>query len=220
MKIISPGYEILTPISDGGIEELQKIERIARTCYKSENHITPDGESAKRLVRALIQSGHMAMLEHGSLSVKFIVDRGVSHEMVRHRAASFAQESTRYCNYTADKFGNELTFIRPSFWEEDPFNTGGYSGNYAIWLLAMQDVEESYLSLIEGGAKPEEARSVLPNSLKTEIVVTANYREWRHIFELRTSYKAHPQIREVMTPLMEELRQRIPVIFDNFEEEE
>lgn len=215
MKVIYPDYEILTPISDGGLEELQKIERIARTCYKSENHITPDGESAKRLVSALIRSGHMAMLEHGSLSVKFIVDRGVSHEMVRHRMASFAQESTRYCNYAADKFGNELTFIAPTFWSAYKDPDAAYT-----WMDAMAAAEEHYFKLLSLGAKPEEARSVLPNSLKTEIVVTANYREWRHIFELRTSPKAHPQIREVMTPLMEELRQRIPVIFDNFEEEE
>lgn len=215
MKIINPSYEILTPISEDGIEELQKIERIARTCYKSENHITPDGESAKKLVGALIRSGHMAMLEHGNLSVKFIVDRGVSHEMVRHRMASFAQESTRYCNYAADKFGNELTFIKPSFF--DPYHEWDM---FVTWQEAMAAAEEHYFKLLSLGAKPEEARSVLPNSLKTEIVVTANYREWRHIFELRTSPKAHPQIREVMTPLMEELRQRIPVIFDNFEEEE
>ena len=214
MKIIDPGYEILTPISEGGMEELKMLEKIARVCYKSESHITEDGESAKKLITALIRSGHEAMLEHGIISVKFTVDRGVSHEIVRHRMASFAQESTRYCNYSGDKFGNELTFIRPSF-----FNGPNKISAYLRWLNDMEYSEINYMHLIELGAKPEEARSVLPNSLKTEIVVTANYREWRHIFALRTSHKAHPQIREVMIPLMQELREKIPVVFENFEEE-
>jgi thymidylate synthase (FAD) len=133
--------------------------------------------------------------------------------------ASFAQESTRYCNYSGDKFGNELTFIRPSFWSDKSPHDGHFY-KYYLWNTAMYNAEQSYLSLIKDGAKPEEARSVLPNSLKTEIVVTANYREWRHIFALRTSPKAHPQIREVMIPLMYELRERIPVVFENFEEDE
>lgn len=214
MKVIDPGYEILTPISEGGMEELKMLEKIARVCYKSESHITEDGESAKKLIAALIRSGHEAMLEHGIISVKFTVDRGVSHEMVRHRMASFAQESTRYCNYAGDKFGNELTFIKPSFFD-------GPNGmpKYGMWVRLMDEAEQSYMHLIELGAKPEEARSVLPNSLKTEIVVTANYREWRHIFALRTSTKAHPQIREVMIPLMQELREKIPVVFETFEAE-
>lgn len=214
MRVIDPSYEILTPISEGGMDELKMLEKIARVCYKSESHITEDGESAKKLITALIRSGHEAMLEHGIISVKFTVDRGVSHEMVRHRMASFAQESTRYCNYSGNKFGNELTFIRPSFFK-DPNRKAEYFG----WLSLMDEAEKAYRSLIILGAKPEEARSVLPNSLKTEIVVTANYREWRHIFALRTSPKAHPQIREVMIPLMQELREKIPVIFDTFEED-
>lgn len=214
MKVIDPGYEILTPISEGGMDELKMLEKIARVCYKSESHITEDGESAKKLITALIRSGHEAMLEHGIISVKFTVDRGVSHEMVRHRMASFAQESTRYCNYAGDKFGNELTFIRPSF-----FDSEDKEAEYFRWHNTMKYAEINYLWLIDIGAKPEEARSVLPNSLKTEIVVTANYREWRHIFALRTSPKAHPQIREVMIPLMQELREKIPVVFETFEAE-
>lgn len=215
MKVIDPGYEILTPISEGGMDELKMLEKIARTCYKSESHITEDGESAKKLITALIRSGHEAMLEHGIISVKFTVDRGVSHEIVRHRMASFAQESTRYCNYSGDKFGNELTFIKPSFFKgEECWD------KYYDWECAMSRAESAYLDLIAQGAKPEEARSVLPNSLKTEIVVTANYREWRHIFALRTSPKAHPQIREVMIPLMQELREKIPVVFETFERDE
>ena len=113
MQVIEPGWMILTPISMGGLRELQHLEQIARVCYKSEDHITKDGESAKKLIRSLITSGHHAMLEHGVISVWFCCDRGISHELVRHRVASFAQESTRYCNYANDKFGNELTFIKP-----------------------------------------------------------------------------------------------------------
>lgn len=207
MRVIEPSYEILTPISEGGIEELKQLERIARVCYKSEDHITEDGESAKKLIRSLINSGHHAMLEHGVISVWFCCDRGISHELVRHRVASFAQESTRYCNYANDKFGNELTFIKPYFFED--------SVRYSLWEQQMKDAEETYLDLIATGAKPEEARSVLPNSLKTEIVVTANYREWRHIFELRCAPNAHPQMRELMLPLMDEFSARIPVLFDD-----
>lgn len=115
MKIVEPKYEILTDISEGGIKELQQIERVARVCYKSEDKITPDGESAKKLVGFLVKQGHEAMLEHSQLSVLFTCDRGVANELVRHRIASFAQESTRYCNYSKEKFGGELSFIRPYY---------------------------------------------------------------------------------------------------------
>lgn len=212
MKVVEPSYEILDEISYGGIAELQKIERAARTCYKSEDRISYDGESAKRLVRGLIKSGHEAMLEHGGLSVRFVCDRGVSHELVRHRMASFAQESTRYCNYSKDKFGGELTFVRPSkeliggLWDELVMDK---------WKDAMLSCERAYLRLLELGASPQMARSVLPNSLKTEVVVTANWREWRHIFELRCAPDAHPDIRGLMFGLLKELHDRIPVIFDD-----
>lgn len=209
MKVIKPSYEILTPISDGGLKELKHIERIARVCYKSEDKISPDGESAKKLIKMLIDREHEAMLEHGSISVLFICDRGVSHEIVRHRMASFAQESTRYCNYSKDKFGNELTFIEPCFWDENSYQ-------YEDWERAMYEAEQSYIELIrDQGASPQEARSVLPNSLKTELVMTANYREWRHFFDLRCSPSAHPQMRELAIPLLRDLSKRIPVIFDD-----
>lgn len=115
MKIVEPKYEILTDISEGGIKELQQIERVARVCYKSEDKITPDGESAKKLVGFLVKQGHEAMLEHSQLSVLFTCDRGIANELVRHRIASFAQESTRYCNYSKEKFGGEIAVIQP-FW--------------------------------------------------------------------------------------------------------
>ena len=137
----------------------------------------------------LIERGHEAMIEHSSLSVKFTVDRGVSHELVRHRIASFAQESTRYCNYSKDKFDNGITFIKPFFWEEG-------TEEYCNWEQAMSLAETGYLSAINMGATPQEARSILPNSTKTEITITANYREWRAFFRLRTAKAAHPQMQE------------------------
>lgn len=208
MKIIKAGYEILTAISNGGVEELKHIEKIGRVCYKSEDKITEDGESARRFVQMIISRGHEAMIEHSSLSVKFIVDRGVSHELVRHRIASFAQESTRYCNYSKDKFDNGITFIKPFFFKEDSYK-------YKEWERVISEAEESYLNLINMGATPQEARSVLPNSTKTEIIITANYREWRNFFKLRTVSAAHPQMREVTVPLLVELKEKLPVIFDD-----
>lgn len=213
MRIIEPSYEILTEISDGGIKELQHIEKIGRVCYKSEDKITENGESAKKFVQMLIGRGHEAMIEHYSLSVKFIVDRGVSHELVRHRIASFAQESTRYCNYSKDKFDNGVTFIKPFFFGEN-------TQNYKEWIYAMGITEKSYLQMLKDGATPQEARSVLPNSTKTEITITANYREWRNFFKLRTTKVAHPQMQEVTRPLLKELKTILPVIFDDIEVED
>ena len=206
MKLIKPGYEILTPID--GLKEIQAIETAARTCYKSESAITEDGESAKKLIRRLIESGHEAMLEHSFLSVKFTVDRGVTHELVRHRLCSFAQESTRYCNYSGKKFGRNVKFVIPGFFANkvEAMNA---------WTYACAKAEEAYFELMDEGATPQEARTVLPNSTAAEIVMSGNYREWRHILRLRTAKDAHPQMREVMCPLGEELKRRIPVIFDD-----
>ena len=190
----------------GGAKILQKLERCGRVCYKSEDKITEG--SAEKFIGMILKSGHESVLEHEKLTVKFICDRGVTHEIVRHRIASYSQESTRYCNYSKDKFGNELTFIRPCFWADD-------SEEYAVWKQAMEDIEKTYVKLISLGAKPEEARSILPNSLKTEIVCTMNLREWRHFFRLRTAERAHPQIREISVALLDELKKRIPVIFDD-----
>ncbi len=209
MKVIEPSFEILTPISEGGIKELQMIERIGRVCYKSEDKISPDGVSAKKFVKMLIDRGHEAMIEHSQLSVLFVCDRGVSHEIVRHRLCSFAQESTRYVNYSReDKAPEGIIFIKPCFLDEK-------SDKYREWLVACQDCEFWYLQAIKKGATPQEARAVLINSVKTEIVVTANYREWRNIFKLRCDQAAHPQMREIMIPLLAELKQRIQVVFDD-----
>lgn len=204
MRVIRPGYEILDEID--GDEILRKIEKIGRVCYKSEDKIT--GQSSERFVENIIKSGHESVIEHEKISVRIICDRGVSHEIVRHRIASYSQESTRYCNYYKDKFGKKLTVIKPIFWDES-------SEEYKLWYKTMQNIEDSYNKMIEMGAKPQEARSILPNSLKTEIVVSMNLREWRHFFKLRTSIKAHPQMREVACGLLDEFKKRIPVIFDD-----
>lgn len=222
MKIIKAHYEILTPISDGGIKELQHIEKIGRVCYKSEDRITEDGESAKKFVKMLINNSHEAMIEHSSLSVKFVADRGVSHELVRHRIASFAQESTRYCNYSKDKFDNEINVIDIiDSIALDPkmkkMTVGEISDIIAEWFKAIEDAEKHYMRMIELGATPQIARSVLPTSTKTEITITANYREWRNFFKLRTPQSAHPQMREVTIPLLRELKTLIPIIFDDIE---
>lgn len=204
MKIISPSFEILTVLDGNDI--LKNIERIGRICYKSESRITDD--SAKQFLRNLVSKGHESVIEHISITVKIICDRGISHEIVRHRIASYSQESTRYCNYSSGDFGNELTVIRPCFWDEA-------SEAYQVWLNCMQVAERSYRALIAMGATPQEARSVLPNSLKTEIAVTMNLREWRHFFQLRTDKRAHPQMREIAIPLLNEFQKQVPIIFDD-----
>lgn len=206
MRIIEPSFEILDEIN--GEDILRKIEKIGRVCYKSENKITED--SAKRFVTNILKSGHESVIEHEKISVRIICDRGVSHEIVRHRIASYSQESTRYCNYNNEKFGNELTLIKPLFWSED-------SREYRMWVDTMQTIEDTYNRLIDMGAEPQQARSILPNSLKTEIVVTMNLREWRHFFKLRSAKNAHPQMREVACALLDEFKKRIPVIFDDIE---
>lgn len=227
MLEVMPQYKIMTDISGGmktvqqiaegvemvesqlpGLRELRQIEDAARTCYRSEDRITDDGQSAMKLVRALIKSGHEAMLEHAYLTVKFVCDRGVSHELVRHRLASFAQESQRYCNYSKDKFNNSVNFIRPADIQPD-------TDAYNAWMCAMVVCENAYLRMLEFGVKPEIARSVLPNATATTIVVTADLREWRHIFKLRCASDAHPQMRELMRPLCTELKDKIPVIFED-----
>lgn len=209
MLMINAKTEILTNISEGGIEELKLIELIGRTCYKSEDKIAEDGSTAKKFVKQLINSGHEAMLEHSLLTVKFTVDRGITHELVRHRLFSFAQESTRYCNYSKDKFGNQITFIVPSYLDFEKLYE---------WKKACIEAEEAYFKLLKKGCTPQEARAVLPNSTKSDIIVSGNYRQWRHFFNLRAAEvtgKVHPQMKEVTIPLLEEVHNRIPIVFDD-----
>jgi thymidylate synthase (FAD) len=204
MKIIDPFYEIMY-LPDGEFI-LKHIELAARTCYKSEEKITT--KSASKILKTLLKSGHHSVFEHIGFTIRFICDRGISHEIVRHRLCAFSQESTRYANYSKDKFGNEITVIRPFFFKKD-------SEKYKRWQKAIQYVENAYITLIEMGASAQEARSVLPNSLKTEVVVSANLREWRHILNLRCNKASHPQIRQLMLPLLYDLSTRVPIIFDD-----
>jgi thymidylate synthase (FAD) len=222
MKIVKQSFQILSPevvwpgnIPDpnnaglrGAFErEAQLIELAGRTAYKSEDRITES--SYDGFIRKIIKNGHEAVIEFGSMMVKFICDRGVSHEIVRHRLCSFLQESTRYCNYTKDKFGNEITVIEPAGYNQ-------WSDCEQIqWRDGMAFSESKYNQLIGEGLTPQQARAVLPNSLKTEICVRANFREWRHIFKLRAISKAaHPDMRSLMTPLYEQCKSLLPCVFD------
>ena len=204
MKIITANAAIegFTP----NLEEL--VEAAGRTCWKSEDKI--EFGSADPFIERIMGFKHDSVLEHGAITVRFVCDRGVSHELVRHRIASFSQESTRYCNYGKDKHGNEVKFIdpRPAFpnMTEEAFN---------IWETVMLNTELAYFKMLAAGSAPQEARAILPNSLKTEVVMTTNPREWRHIFRLRCDRAAHPQMRELMRPLLIDFQSRWPAIFNN-----
>jgi len=204
MKIIKPSF-VIEDIIDGE-EILKKLEKAGRTCYKSENDIKSG--SSSEFIKKILSMGHESVIEHEKITVRAICDRGVSHEIVRHRIGSYSQESTRYCNYGQDKFGKEITVIEPLFFEKGTVK-------WESWRQAMQNAEDSYFSLLGSGAMPQEARSVLPNSLKTEIVITYNLREWRHFLRIRTSKKAHPQIRELCIPILSAFKRHVPAIFDD-----
>lgn len=220
MKIINPSTHLYVngqPLTgETGIGLLKAIERIGRTCYKSEDRITDT--SYQQFVRNLIKRGHLSVIEHCSVTADIICDRGVTHEIVRHRIGSYSQESTRYCNYSADKYGNEITVIDPSTafgWGDTPEAEAERNN----WEYACRVAGVQYLQMIKDGASPQEARSVLPNSLKTEIWVTYNLREWRHFFQLRCAPAAHPQMQEIAKMLLAEMRVNVPIIFDDIYEE-
>ena len=220
VKIIEQNYKILTNLD--GLIILKNIERAARTCYKSEPLITEDGESAKKLCKKLVELKHTAMLEHGGLiSVKIICNRGLTHELVRHRTAvSYAQESTRYCDYSKTKHGNKITVIRPLYFGDvDEIDEFWYASKetkaYKLWFRAMEVAEDSYFRLRENGVPPQVARGVLPIDVKTEIIISTNPTEWRHILKLRTSPTAHPQIRAIMIGILQDFKEKIPIIFDD-----
>lgn len=201
MKIIEQSFEIFPFVPE---RIFLDIEKAARICYKSEDKICQG--SAEKLIKNLISKEHYSPLEFGQITIKIITDRGVSHELVRHRIASFAQESTRYCNYSNNKFGNELTFIKPVFWQND-------SVKMHWWEECLKQIEKTYFQMIDSGASPQEARSILPNSLKTEIIISTNIREWLHIFKMRTSNSAHPQIRHLFKSIQFELNKSLPIFF-------
>lgn len=244
MIITHASYQVKRPDLDDPkavIDIYRQIEEAGRTCYKSEKK--GEFEESVAFVKKLIERKHEAMLEHVSMTVKFIVDRGISHELVRHRIASFAQESTRYCNYSKDKFGNEITVIEPVFFMDIPLdkrremavdinlstsmsnkmpNTSNrHEAAYCYWYNDCLRAERSYFAMLDCGYTPEQARTVLPTSLKTEVIMTANLREWRHFLDLRaagTTGRPHPQMLEVAVPLLNELRMKLPGLFDDIKE--
>jgi len=201
MRLIKPSYRVESEIDQSRI--LKSIEKAGRVCYKSEGKI--EEESAEKFVAKIIKSGHESVIEHEAITVRFVCDRGVSHELVRHRLASYSQESTRYCKYR-----NEGTFIEPC-WEMSP-------SERAIFISLLISSERDYMSLLQHGWTPQQARTVLPNALKTEVVMTANLRQWREVLKQRTHKTAHPQMRELMVPLLEELKGKLPVIFGGINE--
>lgn len=218
MKLINSKVEILDELDGSGI--LKKLEKVARTCYKSEQLITEDDSSAKKLISNIIKSGHEAMIEHVSVSVKFTCSRAISHEIVRHRVSSFAQESQRYCNYSKDKFNNEITFIIPTWIDESEESLNSEfrdtdKDDVSVFVRALRNAEEEYFTLLNNGLLPQQARDVLPNATKTEIVMTANLREWRHFFKLRCDTPAHPDMRKLALDLLGKFHKAIPVVFDD-----
>lgn len=209
MKVVNQSYQILTTLDDRTIPIiLRGIEEAGRTAYKSIQ--TDDLTRTKLFIQQLIESAHESVLEHGYMTVKFITDRGVTHELVRHRLASYTQESTRFCNYSKGKFGNQVTFVAPTFVTDRPNEKV-----FQTWKKSCEDAEKRYFELLDSGCLPQDARSVLPTCVKAEIVVTANWREWRHILKLRTASDAHPQMRALMTPLLEELKENLGCLFDD-----
>lgn len=209
MILVKPSFSVLSVTPSA----LSLIEAAGRTCYKSESAVTE--ESAETFVRMIIARGHESVLEHASATVRIICDRGVSHELVRHRIASFSQESTRYCDYK----GGHVCFVIPPWVDVEPGVHPAEDlpilqiGSDVQWWWMMRTAEQGYQYLREQGWKPEQARSVLPNSLKTEVVMTANFREWRHFFALRTAPAAHPQMREIAVPMHAEFDRLFPGVF-------
>ena len=215
MNITKPSVEIIDMEDYERI--IKKIERIGRVCYKSESNISEG--SAERFISNILRRGHESVIEHEAITVRFTCDRGVTHEIVRHRIASYSQESTRYCNYTSDKFGNEISVIDLASGFEYDLNNEYDLKKYNIWKRSMEESEKAYFEMLDAGATPQEARSVLPNSLKTEIVITMNLRSWRNFFKLRTDKAAHPQMREVALIALREFKEKLPLFFEDINEE-
>ena len=213
MKLIKARVEVLSLIDQK--EMLSFLEKCGRVCYKSEHN----AGNTNKFLSSLIRSGHESVLEHSSITAKFTISRATSHQLVRHRLASFSQESQRYCNYANEKFDSEVTFIIPAtMMDQSSMHGDGSLTEYGVWCSCMAYCELAYFDLLKKGVKPQVAREVLPNSCKTELVMTANIREWRHILKLRTSRAADDGIRYITNELLDELQLRIPVLFDDIGE--
>lgn len=208
VRIVDPSVEVITPLDGDYI--LKHIELCARNCYKSEGNISEDTSSAVKMINKLIAMGHTAMIEHYNITVKLTCDLGVYKDLTRHRHVSYAIESTRYCNYAKGKFGSELTFIKPCNLTEN-------TPEYQLWLETMQDIEKNYNAMAALGCKPDQLRMLLPHSIKADVIMTTNLREWRHIFNLRCAPAAHPSVQQVMKMLLKEFKTQIPVVFDDID---
>lgn len=213
MRIIKPSVELINPVPYE--VALNTTEIAGRTCYQSEDLMTEG--SAEDFVRRIIERGHESVLEHVSVTARFICDRGVSHEIVRHRIGAYSQESTRYCNYSKGKFGNEITVIQPCFWMPDwPADDWTVKdAAFYNWVESLRKTEKTYFDLLTIGATPQEARSVLPNSLKTSVVVTYNMHMWRHFLRLRCDPAAHSQMQQVANMARRLLTEQYPVFFED-----
>lgn len=228
MKIIEQGHKWVDSPNRG--DAFHRIELAARNCYKSEDD---KKKSASELIRDLLKKGHESVIEHVNATIRLVTDRGVSHELVRHRLATYSQESTRYCNYSKGRFGGEITLIAPVWypvnmltaindksipetWKEE---TSSLETSFLFrmkrWVACCAKAETEYMQMLAAGATPQEARAILPNSLKTEVIMTANMREWRHILRLRTSAAAHPQIRDLFQPVLSDMDRMYPELFED-----
>lgn len=210
MKVVKPTWRIAALTEADPVKLMKHLEAMGRICYQSEDAITD--HSYENFLKFIIGKGHEAVLEHATVTAVVICDRGITHEIVRHRLASYCQESTRYCNYSKGKFGNEISVVRPPFWEE-------FSDEYLTWYASCQKAEDAYLDLLQSGATPQQARDVLPNSTKTQIAITMNIREWRHFFRLRCSPFAHPQMIEIACKGLLEMYDYFPCLFEDIYKE-
>lgn len=204
VKVVPESVEIMTPLDGDAI--LKHLELCIRNCYKSEDKIEPG--SAEKMIKKIIELKHEAMLEHFAVTVRLITDLGVYKDITRHRIASFAIESTRYCNYSKGKFGGELTVMEPPVLQKG-------TPEYDLWLQTMETIEKNYNALANMGYKADVCRMLLPHSVKASVVMTANLREWRHIFKLRTAKAAHPTVQSIMKKVLAEFKRQIPLVFDD-----
>ena len=207
MRIVEPWIKVE---KIDGKKIMKRIERACRTCYRSEGKITED--SYKNLINNCITRGHESVLEHEKVTVRIYSDVGSYKDLTRHRFASFSVESTRYCSYDKDKYGNEIAFMNPVYIENKEM--------YETWKKTMQEIENSYIEMKKLGATTDMCRELLPHSTAGEYTMTANIREWKHILSLRTTKHVHPSIRQVLIPLLKYFKEEMPEIFGDVEYDE